>query len=129
MCTLTLLISLQNYFFLGIVKGMVHWRDQEMMGRELFCQYKQHLYLLLKHLKQILFYMTDWCSLELGAAKFGMGASHPMFIYFSLGINGSKPNPKPKIKVKYLKADYRYFILPSKSRFICFENKFMRTMW
>lgn len=69
---------------LHIVKGKVYWMDEEM-DRELFCQYKQNLHSLLKHLQQTLFYMADLGVLEFEAAKLSVGGRHPTFIYFSLG--------------------------------------------
>jgi len=59
--------------------------------------------------------------IEFEAAKLSMGARHPTFIYFSLGTDRSKHNPKPEMKAKYLDPGIQIiFILPIKSRFTCF---------
>lgn len=56
--------SLRDNALLNMGRGMAHWNDEEMMvGAEFLCQPKKDLYSLVKHLKQTLFYATDF-SLE-----------------------------------------------------------------
>ena len=55
--------------------------------------------------------MMDFLSVENEAVKLSMGTRHPTFIYFSLGMDGSKHNPKPEMKAKYLEPQIQIFYI------------------